>query len=140
MSYSVHKEFLPLTRKEVEVALSFLPVFLSEGFSAGNVVEEEGHFPYFKYIDEVRQFTDTLYQNGWIIEFNWPEFQDEAIQYYQHPDLLDSADIETLRKLLTLNVRKDRFCEGHLADMIENGHIAAILKRLRDISNGDEIR
>ena len=30
----------------------------------------------------------------------------------------------------SLRVRKDRFCEGHFASMIDNGHIATILQRL----------
>ena len=36
---------------------------------------------------------------------------------------MDAADIETIRKLLTTHVRKDRFCEGHLGLMHSNGHL-----------------
>jgi hypothetical protein len=38
--------------------------------------------------------------------------------------------------LLTTHSRKDRFCEGHLAAMFENGHIVALLRRLRELKNG----
>lgn len=38
-----------------------------------------------------------------------------------------------MQKLLTTHVRKERFCSGHLAGMIENGHILALLKRLAAI-------
>jgi Family of unknown function (DUF6508) len=51
----------------------------------------------------------------------------------QDPALLAQADLLTLRKLLTAHVRQDRFIEGHLAQMLENGHISAILRRLREL-------
>ena len=35
--------------------------------------------------------------------------------------------------LLTAHARNDRFCEGHLVAMIESGHVAACLRRLRDL-------
>jgi len=37
--------------------------------------------------------------------------------------MLERADLETIRKLLTLHVRKERFCEGHLLGMFESGHL-----------------
>ena len=42
---------------------------------------------------------------------------------------LASADLLTLRKLLTTHIRADRFTEGHL----ESGHITAILRQLKQI-------
>jgi hypothetical protein len=38
-----------------------------------------------------------------------------------------------VRKLLTTHIRADRFIEGHLAGVLENGHIVAVLRRLRTI-------
>ncbi|MBN1128044.1 MAG: hypothetical protein JXA71_03610 [Chitinispirillaceae bacterium] len=38
-----------------------------------------------------------------------------------------------VRKLCTLHVRKDRFCEGHLAGIVEAGHMTEILKRLKEL-------
>jgi hypothetical protein len=46
------------------------------------------------------------------------------------PEFLTGADASTIRKHLTLQARKDRFCEGHLAVMLESGHITALLRRL----------
>ena len=60
----------------------------------------------------------------------WSEFQDEAIGYFENPTRLETADPETIRKLLTLHVRKDRFCEGHFLEMLEVDNIQAILRRL----------
>jgi O-acetyl-ADP-ribose deacetylase len=49
------------------------------------------------------------------------------------PKAIAGADLLTLRKLLTAHVRGDRFTEGHLAAVLEKGHILAILKRLEQI-------
>ena len=56
-----------------------------------------------------------------------------AVEYVDLQEKIDSADVVTLKKLFTTHVRKDRFCEGHLATMFENGHIVALLRRLKEI-------
>ena len=48
-------------------------------------------------------------------------------------DALDGADLLTCRKLLTTDVRLDRFVDGHLAHNLETGQITAILRRLQQI-------
>lgn len=45
-----------------------------------------------------------------------------------------SATLDEVRKLLTLHVRQDRFVEGRLRDMIANGFIAALLRRLGELA------
>ena len=42
---------------------------------------------------------------------------------------IDTASLEVIRKLLTTNARKERYCDGHLAAMFKNGHIVALLRR-----------
>jgi hypothetical protein len=36
-------------------------------------------------------------------------------------------------------VRKERFCEGHLAGFCESGHIVSVLKRLKQLWELGEI-
>jgi hypothetical protein len=45
------------------------------------------------------------------------------------------VDIHGLSRmaLLTLHVRKERFCEGHIAAMVEAGYIQGILERLKEM-------
>jgi hypothetical protein len=76
-------------------------------------------------------FLDALHKHGWLSPFDWTAWQDEAERYLKDPAALASADLDTLRKLLTLHVRKDRFCDGHLLEMFESGNITAILRRLK---------
>ena len=76
-----------------------------------------------------------LYANDWVTpEVDWVQWQDVAVEYVDLQEKIDSADVVTLKKLFTTHVRKDRFCEGHLATMFENGHIVvALLRRLKAI-------
>ena len=68
-----------------------------------------------------------------IIPFDWRSWSEEAERYQMDPEALQAADLLTLRKLLTAHVRAERFAEGHLASVFESGHIAAILRRLKQI-------
>jgi len=42
--------------------------------------------------------------------------------------------------LLTIHVRKERFCEGHLACVCESGHIVSVLKKLKQLWELGEIK
>lgn len=125
----------PITAKQIDAILPFLDAFERMGFKCGEwpVESETSVIPHFEHSDPVGVFIQALYDNSWVETFDWFKWQDTAAQYVDSPDLLASADAETIRKLLTTHVRKDRFCEGHLASMFENGHIVALLRRLKEI-------
>lgn len=126
---------------DIDALLRFLPVFEEEGFSFGAYREptrgEDGtlhiSFPLYELSDEASAFVGACYGHGWVAPFAWGAWQDEAERLFESPEALNEADIETIRKLLTLHVRKERFCDGHLAHMHESGHLTSILRRLRDL-------
>lgn len=118
---------------KIDAILRFLPVLDSEEFKVGDWHTEEGMMPLFVFSDEARAFQKALHENGWIVPFDWPDWQDEAAKLVDSPDPMASADIETIRKLLTTHVRKERFCEGHLNVMHKRGHLCAILRRLAEL-------
>ena len=127
-----------VTVEGIDKVLKFLPIFEKEGYSFcewKNGEEENGvsTFPHCSYSKEVCEFEGTLYEEGFIINFDWGKWQEQAKLCYSKPGLLNTADIITLQKLLTTHIRKDRFCEGHLAGVLEDGHIVKILLRLKDI-------
>lgn len=62
------------------------------------------------------------------IPFDWIKWQKQAAAYYRNPSRLKKASMLTLRKLLTLHMRKERFVTGHMEGMIQGGYIQAILK------------
>lgn len=120
---------------EIDALLNFLPVFEADEFEFGDWHTEEGTIPMYIFSNQASAFMRALYDNGWIISFDWGEWQNEAAKLVESPAGLESADIETVRKLLTTHVRKERFCEGHLSAMHSCGHLVAILRRLKILRN-----
>lgn len=96
----------------------------------------EGLGAFYAYRDEVDRFVETLYSARVVYDFDWPAWQRQAERYVTVPSALQTARLTTLRRLLTLHARKDHFCEGHFAEMLESGHITAILKRVERIVGG----
>ncbi len=82
---------------------------------------------------KMKFFIQDFYKSDLPYHYDWGKFQDEAKKYYKNPELLKNADILTIRKLLTLYIRKERFCEGHLLGIIKSGHMVEILNRLYEI-------
>lgn len=118
---------------QLDAVLKFLPIFEQPGYVFGEWHNPAGKFPYYSMSPEVSDFIQTLYAQEIIISFDWPSWQEEAARYLSHPGAVGQADLLTLRKLLTLHVRQDRFVEGHLAHMLKDGHITALLRRLNKI-------
>jgi hypothetical protein len=125
---------LPITTRQIDAILPFLDRFEAAGFSAGSWKTPEGQFPWFDFNEVVMEFHKALYDNGWVTPaFDWTEWQRSAQEFVDSPEKVEQADATTILKLLTTHVRADRFCEGHLAATFENGHIVALLRRLKTI-------
>ena len=122
-----------LTLAQLDAVLVYLPVISAPGCSFGAWHTQPGEMPYFAYSPAVQQFIASLYAQGLIVKFDWGAWRETANALMQDPALLSQAGLFTLRRLLTAHVRQDRFIEGHLAQMLANGHITAILRRLQQI-------
>ena len=125
---------LPLADR-LDSLLTLLPAFQDPAFSVGEVIsppEDDGvvTLPYVRYSDAVDEFVRVVYNAGWCVPFDWGSWQVEAERYVASPELLAGADVNVLTKLLTTHVRKERFCDGHLWEMAECGHLRAILERM----------
>ncbi len=135
--YNTSREQKPLPGPDdIRDLLEFLPIFERQDFVFG---EEEGFekrddgvitMPYYTMSAEASSFHKALYELGFIRPFDWGGWKHEAARYVDDLTMLETADLETLCKLLTLHVRAERFCDGHLASMYECGHLTAILNRL----------
>ena len=86
---------------------------------------------------DVMDFYKGLYEKGLIIQFDWGAWK-AAKGYIDNPDLLAKAPLIDCLKLLTSHIRADRFAEGHLASVLNDGHIADILRRMREIREAGE--
>ena len=119
--------------EQLDAALRFLPIFEQPGYVFGEWHGREGHIPYYAINEDVMEFVNVLYVEQIVFSFNWTRWQEEAQKFVDEPEALKTADLLVLRKLLVTHVRTDRFVEGHLASMLESGHITAIVKRLKEI-------
>ncbi len=122
-----------LRPEQIDAVLEFLPIFEQDGYSFGTLVERPGHVPFISESLEVSAFRKALSRENVLIVFNWVDWQNELARYQSHPDALASADLLTLRKILTAHIRADRFTEGHFVGVLEDGHLIAVLRRLQAI-------
>ena len=120
--------------QQMDAVLAHLPILERPGCPFG----EWDSAGYFAYSPEVDAFVAALYAQDLLLVFDWPSWRAEAQRYLSQPEALETADLTTLRKLLTTHVRADRFSEGHLAGVLQSGHITAILRRLKAIRDQTE--
>jgi len=121
-----------ISKANITAILKYIPIFEAEGFNPGEMVTDRG-MPWYSCSEDVLNFVQDLYDNNIIYSFDWPAWQEEAERLHNDPEALASADRETLRKLLTVHVRKDRVSEGHLAAVIRDGHVVGILRSLGEL-------
>lgn len=123
---------------KIDALLVFLPALESgeAGTWQGGEKRKDGSFtmPWFDFNATTLAFKRGCSANGWVVsEFDWNAWAATAQWYVDDPRRLENSDLSTIQKLLTAHIRADRFIEGHLAAVIESGHVAAILIRLREI-------
>jgi len=119
--------------EQIDAVLKYLPRLEEEDYRFGEWGVPENHMPYFLFSPEANEFVRALYEEGIVIAFDWQDRWEEAKRYELNREALRTADLLTIRKLLTTHVRKDRFVEGHLASICDQGLLRAILERLKEI-------
>ncbi len=124
-----------ISKEGLERLLSLIPELEDhEGSFGEHDFTEEGntlHIGPFNYSPLLGEIMSGIHEAGLRFPFDWPSWQDEAERIYDEPGELEKADLETIRKLLTLHLRKERFCEGHLAAICESGLMLSTLRRLK---------
>jgi len=128
------------TIQDIDILLEYLPYFQDQSNEFYEVISKPEEMPFATYSDTVDAFHRDLYRRNMILDFDWSQWADEANKYLDNRELLDNADIAVLQKLFTLIIRQDRFCEGLLGDMIDEGFILDILLRLKSIRGEIEDR
>jgi hypothetical protein len=82
-----------------------------------------------------RNFFQYVYNNGFVLkDFDWEAWSDEAVSYMENRQKLKMADMGTLYKIITTHIRADQFTEGHYDAIIENGFLADVLERMKELS------
>lgn len=99
-------------------------------YGGGKQPDGSIQMPFVVLAPEAQRLVRAIYDHHVIVfNFDWSSWQDEA-QRFLDPDVVHRASLDDVRRLLTLHVRQDRFVEGHFAEMVASGHIAALLRRL----------
>jgi len=89
-----------------------------------------------EYHPAVYEFMQACYDNAFVQRtFDWPAWAEEGSRYLNDPTLVASASLATCIKLIMASVRYERFCDGHLGEVIKSGHVAAILRRLEQLAD-----
>ncbi len=93
--------------------------------------------PGFEFTPSAESFHQYCYENGWILkDFAWPAWSKSpaGARLLEDPELIASADVKTLSRLLTVILRSERFTEGAIAGYWFRGTIPAILRRAAELS------
>jgi|GEM_PF-287858 len=126
-------------REAIRALVRFLAIFEAPDFEfatwSGPESTSEGYLLLdgYQLSPEALNFYGALYRLGFIRRFDWTKWTDQAAKHVEEPARLDQAGLEDLCRLLTTHVRADRFNDGHLVEMFENGHLTAVLRRLREL-------
>lgn len=125
------------TREEIDELVAFLPKLYAADFVpvrrwAGGEKQPDGSItmPWPEYADAVKKFFRAASAPCW----NDPDYSpDSAGELLRNETAVSNADLDTIKTLLTFCVRGERFCDGHWAAMIEEGHVRRLLERLAEI-------
>ena len=108
-------EQTPLTDELISEIIAYLPYFLEDNkfgeWSGGDKVDDVIQMPYLEYSEKVIEFFRLLYSAKFLVDFDWGGW-DEGRDIIGSPELIQQADLLTLRMLLTAVMRNDRFCRG----------------------------
>jgi hypothetical protein len=116
----------------LERVLAFLPYFEDETAEKYTLSDTAVAGPYV-YAGRVKEFILALHEEGFILEFDWTGWREEALRYFTERDLLETADLETVCRLFTVIVRTELVTHGVLTEMMNKGVITDLLYRVRGI-------
>ncbi len=128
------KHHLP-GRAEIDQLIAFLPHLYAPGFVpvkswGGGAQEGVLTMPWPIYDDLVLGFMDLAGAPCWCDYRYQPE---KAAAMLRDPLVVSKANLAEVRTMLTYCVRGERFCDGHWAAMIEDGHVRRLLERLEEL-------
>jgi hypothetical protein len=127
------------TPQEIEELVSFLPQLYAKEFAPikkwnSGTKEEDGSFitPWSEYDTVVDAFFQVASKECWSDYDYCPE---EAGRMLENTDMIQNANLDQIKTMLTYCVRGERFCTGHWGAMIEGGQIRRLLLQLAKIGS-----
>ncbi len=101
--------------------------------SGGEIIEENVHaMPYWEWSTVTSVFVKILNNLQLIISFDWGNWPEGKNILNNPTQLYDDLDTITLCKLLTAIVRSDKFSDGFLIGVLEDGTISKIIDAIKN--------
>lgn len=127
-------------QQRLSALAAFTSLFSDPSFESGvwrGSLVDRDQMPWFDLDDKVTEFLKTLYDYGWVQDFDWIQWMrtEEAQRLANDPAALEVATTVQLAKVLTVSARRDRFSEGSFAADFKSGLIARIVKRATALLN-----
>lgn len=134
---SIGDSLLSPSAVDFDAMLRFLPIFAAPDFKpVEESVPPQGSSDGFLYLSEpaytvpVQQFYEVTSQPQWL----HPDYDpSDAAALLRDTERLANATLDELRRCLTFCLRGERFCEGHRGEMIRNGNVIRLLRRLQQL-------
>lgn len=83
------------------------------------------------YPDEVNSFIDILATNNFFINYEYNDYEEYNGKLIS--ECINELDWVHLKAFFTMLHRGERFCDGYIAGMVENGNVLQSLYRLRQL-------
>jgi uncharacterized protein DUF6508 len=132
----------PVSIEQIPAVIKFLPILesinpedLERAVKSPELAEDSLEVGRFEYHPAVYEFMRACDDHGLVQPFDWPAWTRQGRRYMSDPSLVASARLTTCIKLITASLRYERFCDGHLEEVIKSGHIAAVLRRLEQLAS-----
>jgi len=75
----------------------------------------------------------TMQSTEFTSPFDWQAEFENNPESLENAELIKTADLEDLRKIMTAHIRIDRMSNGHLESLIENGYWNQCLARMAEL-------
>lgn len=116
----------PWPSASIERILAFLPALETRPFH-----DLAGGYPVLRPPLDV--FYTALYDAGLVFPFDWSTWANGDGAEYVRGRGIATANLDIVRRTITAHVRSDRFSEGHFTSVIEDGQMAALVRRLGEL-------
>jgi hypothetical protein len=86
-------------------------------------------------LEDIMALIQELDRTGFVAPFDWIQWSNTLPPGWQtNPALIATADVETLRRLMTAHIRLDRMNRGHLDGLFRSGYMDQVFHRLEALA------
>ena len=125
-----------LTREDLDAVLVHLPRLRKQVEERKRHADAEDYKYSSEFSSAVRDVVKVFFDRGFIYQFDYQPWMEEATRFEENPELLSKVDLSTLRKLLVVHWRRDYWDwnNEHWEWIAAKGHLVALLERIGQIA------